>query len=66
MLRVSKFRIHFLGAPYSNELYDGYGCCIYNLDEAIDIAMNMYPDCAWEVYNGIQGFTYKPFRLSEE
>jgi hypothetical protein len=52
---MSKFMIQLQGTPYANELYKYpslAGQHIYNLNEAIERAKQLFPNCVWSVYNG--------------
>jgi hypothetical protein len=53
------FMIKLRGTVYANELYrypSIAGKHIYNLDEAIERAKQLFPDCIWEVYNGNESY----------
>lgn len=54
-----KFKVHLLSSFYANELYDENGSEIFNLEDAIRVAKDRYPNDSWEVYNGNDGFLYE-------
>lgn len=56
-----KFMIHLQGSPYSNELYDEWGYCVYTLEEAIEAGLQQTrPDGIFEVYNGEESWSNHP------
>ena len=51
----TKFMIKLQGTVYSNELYSCpsiNGEHIFDFEEAIERAEQLFPDCNWTVYNG--------------
>lgn len=53
-----KFMIHFQGAVYSNELYDERGRECLDIETAKEAALSQFPNSAWEIYNGEEGFSH--------
>lgn len=49
---VHKFKIHFQGSAYSEELYDERGREIFSLDKAVEEAERQFGPRGWEVFNG--------------